>query len=164
MISPIPKATADFIRKVRSKTGTLTLATGVFDLLHIEHIRFLNAAKKCGSHLLVGLETDARVKSIKGDNRPYNPQEIRLEQVANLKAVDHAFLLPAHFSNQDDWIKLMKAIQPNVYAISSHTSYQENKRFICNQLDIQLKIVHPHNPNISTSKLIASKKHNPHQQ
>lgn len=157
MISPIPKTTINYIKKIRSQKGELVLVTGVFDLLHIEHIRFLNAAKSSGDYLLVGIETDARVKIIKGDNRPYNSQHIRLEQLSNLRAVDHAFLLPTSFSTQADWINLMQTIQPDLYAISSHTAHQENKRHICNQLGIKLAIVHPHNPDISTTKLIRAR-------
>jgi D-glycero-beta-D-manno-heptose 1-phosphate adenylyltransferase len=149
------------IRAWQRQGQTIVLVTGVFDLLHIEHLRFLTKAKAAGDKLVVGIETDIRVKQIKGPDRPVNNQSIRLEQLQALKAVDHAFLLPQNFSAQKDWEKLIATLKPNIYAVSSSTHYLKNKRAIIQKFGGQLKIVHSHNPAISTSLIIA-KIINPH--
>lgn len=143
------------VKSWQSQSQKVVLATGVFDLLHIEHIRFLTKAKAAGNKLIVGLESDARVRSIKGHSRPVNSQKIRLEQINALHLVDHAFILPHQFSTQSDWENFMIALKPDLYAVSSHTSYQANKKAICQKLGITFKIVHHHNPHHSTSLLIA---------
>lgn len=132
----------------------VVLATGVFDLIHIEHIHFLNQAKNLGDKLIVGLETDDRVARMKGNHRPINPLSIRLEQIEAIKVVDLAFSLPDVFDQQTDWLAFMQKLKPDYYAVSSHSKYIENKRAICHQTQVQLQIVLPHNPNYSTTKLI----------
>jgi rfaE bifunctional protein nucleotidyltransferase chain/domain len=143
------------IKKWQSLGNKIVLVTGVFDLLHIEHIRFLKKAKASGDKLIVGLETDMRVKHIKGPNRPINNQAVRLEQVSALKSVDLVFLLPEKFDTPSAWENLINSLRPHIYAVSSHTSYLNNKKAIVEKFHCQLKIVHSHNPNISTSKLIS---------
>jgi cytidyltransferase-like protein len=133
----------------------VVFATGVFDLLHIEHLRFLKKAKAAGDKLIVGIDADSRAREIKGDERPINSHKIRLEQLSYLKAVDDAFILPEKFSVQSDWENFMAALRPDIYAISSQDAYQENKQGICRKLGIDLRIVHRYNPNYSTSLLIA---------
>lgn len=149
------------VKSWQSHGYRVVLATGVFDLLHIEHLRFLTKAKAAGDKLLVGIESDARVKTIKGQNRPVNSQTIRLEQLRALRAVDLAFILPKTFNSQSDWENLMQQLHPDLYAVSSHTSFLKNKQAICRQFGIQFKIVHQQQPAHSTSLLIA-KLINPH--
>ena len=134
------------------------LATGVFDVLHIEHIRFLAAAKMQGDRLMVGLETDVRVRKIKGPGRPINSEQVRLEQIRALKFVDEAFLLPEKFDEYDDWLDFMQAIKPNVYAVSAHSSHLATKGEICTRLGIRLAIVRPHDPGVSTTLLLEKMK------
>lgn len=134
------------------------LATGVFDLLHVEHIRFLAAAKQQGDRLLVGVETDVRVRRLKGPGRPINSQEMRLEQVAALKFVDEAFLLPERFDAYEDWLALMKNLRPDIYAVSAHTEHLDTKEAICRLVGTRLAVVRPHDPSISTSLLVEKMK------
>jgi cytidyltransferase-like protein len=133
----------------------VVLATGVFDFLHIQHLRFLRKAAAAGDKLIVGIEADSRAREIKGDERPINSHKTRIEQLSYLKAVDDAFILPEKFSAQSDWEDFMAALRPDIYAISSQDAYQENKQGICRKLGIDLRIVHRYNPNYSTSLLIA---------
>jgi D-beta-D-heptose 7-phosphate kinase / D-beta-D-heptose 1-phosphate adenosyltransferase len=130
------------------------MVTGVFDILHIEHIRFLNKAKATGNVLLVALESDSRVKAIKGTERPLNNQQIRLEQALSLKSVDEAFILPDSFNTQTEWENIMASLKPDVYAVSSHTKYLDNKQQICQKFGIAFQIVHQYNPEYSSSALI----------
>ncbi|KKS79400.1 MAG: Bifunctional protein HldE, partial [Candidatus Beckwithbacteria bacterium GW2011_GWA2_43_10] len=64
------------------------LVTGCFDVLHSEHKKFLKAAKKLGGTLLVGLETDARTRQLKGPGRPINSLRLRLKNLQQLGIAD----------------------------------------------------------------------------
>lgn len=61
---------------------------GTFDILHPGHIALLNYAKSLGNYLTVGIDSDARIKELKGSDRPVNSQEERKTLLENLKAVD----------------------------------------------------------------------------
>lgn len=137
----------------RKDDKLIVLVTGVFDLLHIEHIRFLKKAREAGDILVVGIESDERVKRIKGVNRPINDVSIRLEQLRELKCVDFAFVLPSKFDSQDDWDGFMSKVRPDVYAVSSHTEYLKNKTMLAEKYGGKLEVVHEFNPEYSTSKL-----------
>lgn len=145
------------INQIKQWQGTgkvVVLATGVFDILHLEHFRFLKKAKAVGDKLIVGLESDQRVKAIKGQARPLNDENARVEQLQAIKYVDLVFILPETFSTQVDWEHFMSTLKPDVYAASSHSSYLDNKRLICQKFGITFKIVHDFNPNFSSSTLI----------
>jgi D-glycero-beta-D-manno-heptose 1-phosphate adenylyltransferase len=143
----------DKINQWKQLKHTVVLATGVFDILHIEHIRFLKEAKATGDKLVVGIESDLRVKSIKGSNRPINNQAIRFEQVSQLKPVDQVFILPQQFDSQADWEDLFATLKPAIYAVSSHTSWLENKQLIAEKYGATLAIVHQFNPDYSTTNI-----------
>lgn len=70
----------------------LVLATGVFDLLHVEHVSLLEQASTMGASLVVGINSDASVRRLKGANRPVIGQDDRLRMVRALHCVDHAVL------------------------------------------------------------------------
>lgn len=133
---------------------TLVLATGVFDLLHPEHINFLEKAKATGDILVVGIESDARVKSLKGPNRPINPASQRLQNLKQLNIADHIFILPDSFNSPAAHQQLIATIKPDILAVSSHSPHLDKKQAILKKHGGQVKIVHQHNPNLSTSKLL----------
>lgn len=143
------------LRKAGKK---IVLATGVFDILHQEHIVFLQKAKKEGDYLIVGLESDVRVRKIKGHDRPINPQSNRIKNIIKLNLVDRAFLLPEKFDTPKDHENLIKKIKPDVLAVSSHTKYIDKKSKIVEKYGGQVKIVHQHNPLFSTTLSIRKQK------
>lgn len=145
------------IQQCKQEGKVVVLATGVFDLLHEEHRRFLQKAKKAGDILIVGIETDVRVKQMKGTDRPVNNQYRRLEAVKRLDYVDLAFLLPEAFSTPQAHEQLIAEIKPDILAVSSHTSHLEAKRRILEKYGGSVKVVHQHNPAISTTLLISQK-------
>jgi len=130
------------------------LATGVFDLLHEEHKNFLQKAKEVGDVLIVGIESDVRVRKLKGEGRPMQPQEIRLQQVQSLHYVDEAFLLPEEFGEQTAQEMLLEKIKPDILAVSSHSPYQEKKKKLIEKYGGRLVVVHQHNPDISTTSIL----------
>lgn len=143
--------------RIKSKK-TLTLVTGVFDLLHEEHFNFLSKAKKLSDLLLVGIESDERVKQMKGKGRPLNDQDHRLKNLLEWGIADFIFILPKKFSSPDDHRQLIDKIRPEFMAVSSHTSFANEKKRILSEFGARLAIVHEFNPNFSSSKIIENLK------
>ena len=73
----------------------VVFTNGCFDLLHVGHIRYLNAARSLGDALVVGVNSDASVRRIKGKDRPVTPERQRLEVLAALECVDWVCLFGA---------------------------------------------------------------------
>jgi rfaE bifunctional protein nucleotidyltransferase chain/domain len=151
--------TVSFAKEQKRLQKSLVLVTGVFDLLHSEHQLFLTKAKAAGDILIIGLESDQRVKRIKGHARPINPQEIRAKNLDKLRLADAIFILPEQFDQPTDHDRLIAALKPNILAVSSHTKHLESKQAILSKHGGIIKIVHPYNPAISTSKLLENKIH-----
>lgn len=82
---------------------------GCFDILHAGHVQMLNEAKKQGSYLIVGLNSDASVKRLKGESRPVNKENDRKFLLENLKAVDEVIIF-----EEDTPLNLIKKIKPDV--------------------------------------------------
>lgn len=141
-----------------SHLGGVILATGCFDVLHSEHIKFLRAAKKLGGQLLVGVETDARVQQLKGLGRPVNSLPVRLKNLRKLGIADKIFPLPKQFNNLNHFSKLIANHRPDILAVSANTPNLPVKRKIMKRFGGRVVIVLPHNPKISTSKILKSKR------
>lgn len=147
--------------KVRSEKGSdpmvKVLVTGCFDVFHSEHKKLLLAAKKLGGKLLVGVETDERVKKLKGPGRPVNPLAVRLENLRRLNIANEVFSLPQKFDRQSDYVALIRKIKPAILAVSAHTPHFANKQKIMKRFGGRVVVVLPHNPKISTTKLLKSR-------
>jgi rfaE bifunctional protein nucleotidyltransferase chain/domain len=94
---------------LRSKGRKAVFTNGVFDLLHVGHLRYLSAARALGDVLVIGLNSDASVQRLKGDKRPILPQDERAELLAGLACVDFVCLF-----DEDDPRELIKAATPAV--------------------------------------------------
>jgi D-glycero-beta-D-manno-heptose 1-phosphate adenylyltransferase len=92
--------------RARRKT---VFTNGCFDLMHVGHARYLAAARRLGHVLVVGVNSDASVRRIKGKLRPILPEEERLELLASLECVD----LVVRFE-EDDPGKLIAALKPKI--------------------------------------------------
>ena len=88
----------------------IVLTNGCFDILHRGHIGYLNAAKTLGDILVVGLNTDASVRRLKGPTRPINALEDRSAVLAGLSAVDHIVAF-----DEPTAIELCAAVRPHVF-------------------------------------------------
>ena len=131
-------------------------ATGVFDVLHDEHRNFLQAAKKAGDLLIVGLEPDARVKLLKGEGRPVNGIENRLKNLDDWQIADALFVLPEDFGRKEHQESLIARLKPAILAVSSHTLHQDRKAAVMEKYGGELRVVHRHNPAVSSTKIIES--------
>lgn len=161
---------APICHKLHAESRKLVLATGFFDLLHTEHINFLQKAKAVGDILIVAVESDERARALKGEGRPVETQLVRCQKLIDLKftaklqncktetlnVVDYVIQLTDDFNNFEAYDSLMSAVQPHIYAVSSHTDHQKNKAFLTEKYGGQLLVVHDFNPDISTSKILKS--------
>ena len=91
------------------------MVNGTFDILHRGHLELLNFAKSQGYVLLVAIDTDRRVKELKGQDRPINNQEDRKFHLENLKAVDYVLF----FDSKEELIEIMQGWQPDIYVKGS---------------------------------------------
>jgi D-beta-D-heptose 7-phosphate kinase/D-beta-D-heptose 1-phosphate adenosyltransferase len=83
---------------------------GTFDIVHRGHIEMLNYAKSLGSQLLVAIDTDRRVRELKGNSRPVNSEEDRRFLLLNLKSVDWVWT----FDSDQDLIKIINTYRPDI--------------------------------------------------
>src|ERR1700730_15690019 len=89
----------------------ITLANGVFDLLHVGHVRYLHAARELGGKLIVAANSDAAVRALKGEGRPVMPAEERAEILASLADVDAVVVFP-----EKDVRAIIREISPDFHA------------------------------------------------
>lgn len=83
---------------------------GSFDVLHAGHIHLLNYAKSLGTHLLVAIDSDERIRSLKGASRPFNALSNRKLIMENLKPVDSVSV----FSSDEELIRIIKQYSPDI--------------------------------------------------
>ena len=98
-----------FVRHARAAGKKIVFTNGVFDILHPGHVRYLQAARRHGDLLIVGINSDASVRRNKGSGRPINPQEERAEVLAALACVDAVSLF-----DEDTPADIIRAVQPDV--------------------------------------------------
>jgi D-glycero-beta-D-manno-heptose 1-phosphate adenylyltransferase len=89
---------------------THAFANGCFDLLHVGHVRYLEAAKREADRLVVGINSDRSVAALKGPGRPLLPEQERAELIAALAAVDYVVIFP-----DDTLDRLLGILKPAVH-------------------------------------------------
>jgi rfaE bifunctional protein nucleotidyltransferase chain/domain len=97
--------------RLRAAGQRIVLANGCFDLLHVGHVRYLEAARAMGDVLFVGINSDAAVARLKGAGRPLMPARERAELLASLRAVDHVVVF-----DDDTADRLVRTLRPAVHA------------------------------------------------
>ncbi len=95
--------------ELKKRGKKIVFTNGCFDILHVGHVKYLEEAKSYGDVLIVGLNSDASVKRLKGSTRPVNPQEDRAYILAALEAVDYVVIF-----EDDTPYDLIKAVQPHI--------------------------------------------------
>ena len=100
---------------IHEKKWVKVFVNGTFDLLHPGHISLLNYAKSLGDYLVVGIDTDDRVKEKKGSNRPIYNQEDRGLMLIALSAVDEV----TYFSSDESLEALVKDVKPDIMVVGS---------------------------------------------
>ncbi len=100
----------DLIDKIHKSGKTVVTTNGCFDILHVGHVRYLEKTKTFGDYLIVLLNSDKSVRSIKGPTRPINCEEDRAEILSALKCVDYVVLF-----DEDSPRNLLDEMKPDVY-------------------------------------------------
>jgi D-glycero-beta-D-manno-heptose 1-phosphate adenylyltransferase len=135
-------------------SGGLVVVTGVFDLLHIGHLRFLCAARELGARLTVGVESDARVRRWKGLDRPIQTEEDRCELLAALRVVDEVFLIEGERVEPDYYVEVLRPLGARYLAVTADDPFLEAKGAAMATIGVELRVVIPRVENYSTSHLI----------
>jgi rfaE bifunctional protein nucleotidyltransferase chain/domain len=105
---------------LRAKGKKLVVTNGCFDILHPGHVTYLEAARQQGDALLVGLNSDASVRQLKGEGRPVNPEADRATVLAALQSVDAVCVFPEVRAT-----RFLSAAQPDVYVKGGDFSVEE---------------------------------------
>ncbi|HOD18262.1 MAG TPA: D-glycero-beta-D-manno-heptose 1-phosphate adenylyltransferase [Candidatus Cloacimonadota bacterium] len=101
--------TREEFAKLDLEDKKIVFTNGCFDILHAGHVQYLEQAKKLGDILVVGLNSDASVRRLKGENRPINKQEDRALVLAALEFVDYIIIF-----EEDTPYELIKIVNPDV--------------------------------------------------
>ena len=100
----------EIIQSVQADGKVVVTTNGCFDVLHVGHLRYLQAAQALGDLLVVGVNSDDSVRALKGENRPLVPADERAEMLAGLGCVDYVTIFP-----ELDPINLLSALKPNIH-------------------------------------------------
>ena len=100
----------ELLKLLRSQNKVIVATNGCFDILHVGHVRHLKKSKSFGDVLIVGLNSDKSVRSIKGEGRPINSEQDRAEVLCALESVDYVVLF-----DEDSPKDLLEVIKPNIY-------------------------------------------------
>jgi len=112
-----PQEIKPIVEQARKNGQKIVLTQGSFDLVHIGHARYCEKAKSFGDLLIVGVDSDQKVKKRKGKNRPIVPQDERMEMLTHLRSVDYVVLKELG----DPKFNLIKAIKPDVLVATKDT-------------------------------------------
>lgn len=114
---------------LRQAGRKLVATNGCFDLLHLGHVTYLQAARQAGDALLVGVNADATVRRLKGPGRPINPEAARAAVLAALESVDAVYIFP-----EPDARSFLELVQPDLYAkggdYTLETINQDERRLV----------------------------------
>lgn len=140
------------------KRGQMVVFTnGCFDILHVGHVRYLEAARELGDILIVAINSDASLRNLKGAGRPILNEAARARLVAALRAVDYVVIF-----HEPTVAPLLRELLPHIHA--KGTDYSADtvpERAIANELGIRIAIVGDPK-NHSTRALLSSLRKAPH--
>ena len=113
------------------------LANGCFDVLHVGHARYLQGARREGDVLVVAVNSDQSVRSLKGEGRPILPAEARARLVAGLAAVNYVVVF-----EEPDVTRMLSVLRPDVHAKGTDYSIETvPEREISRRLGVRIAIV-----------------------
>src|SRR4051812_5486943 len=99
------------VARERESGKSVVLANGCFDLLHVGHVRYLEGGKNLGDVLVIGINSDMQARALKGEGRPFTPEQERAEIVAALRVADLVTVF-----DEPTVEKLIRDIRPDVHA------------------------------------------------
>ena len=108
-------------QRLRERSETLAFANGHFDLVHVGHLRYLEASAAEADHLLVAINSDASCARLKGAGRPIVPELERAELLSGLRVVDYVVIFDADSPDQ-----LLQELKPDVHCKGTDYGVPEN--------------------------------------
>jgi rfaE bifunctional protein nucleotidyltransferase chain/domain len=111
---------------METQSKKVVLVGGCFDILHYGHVEFLRQARELGSSLTILLETDSRIKLLKGYSRPFHTQIVRKKMLEALRYVDTVILLPEDMTHEK-YAQVVSDIHPSIIAITTGDPILERK-------------------------------------
>ena len=99
------------VNELRTEGAAVVFANGCFDLFHVGHLRYLEGAAALGDVLVVAINSDRQTRELKGENRPFTPENERAEIVAALKCVDFVTVF-----DEPTVEELLLALKPDFHA------------------------------------------------
>ena len=137
------------ISEIREAGGRVVFTNGCFDLLHPGHVSYLRAARSLGDALVVGLNSDASVRRLKGPPRPVVPEKDRATMLAALESVDAVILF-----GEDTPVRLLRDLKPAVYVKGGDYRIEDlPETEVAAGIETEIRII-PFEPGYSTSALI----------
>jgi len=144
----------NYVKDLRSRNPNIKIVAtnGCFDIIHQGHISMLKSAQRLGDVLIVGLNSDSSVKSLKGESRPVNRQGDRKTVLQELRCVDYVAIFEETTSH-----KFLEAVEPNVYvkagdySLETLNSLEKEALVKCNA---QIKFTH-YVTGVSTTNILA---------
>ena len=101
---------APLLQDAKAAGKVVVTTNGCFDVLHLGHLRYLQAARALGDLLVVAVNSDSSVRQLKGQHRPLVPESERAEMLAGLECVDYVVIFPEFTP-----ISLLSELKPNVH-------------------------------------------------
>lgn len=143
-----------FSKSLKKQGKKVVLAGGCFDVLHPGHVIFLEKAKRTGDILVILLESDQKVKELKGTNRPVYAQKDRAKVLSSLKTVDYIVMLP-YMKFEREYDELIERIRPDVIAATSKDESFHHRRS-AKSVKAKFKVVVDVIGDYSTSRILKS--------
>lgn len=142
---------ATISKELHGNGRRLVFTNGCFDVLHVGHVRYLQAARALGDALMVAINGDDSVRALKGEARPLNRESERAELVAALACVDHVVIFPEVRTTA-----LLENVRPAIYVKGGDytpATLDSEERAALEQVGAEIRIL-PFEPGYSTSALL----------
>ena len=139
-------------KRFKKEGKIVVLSGGCFDVIHLGHIKFLEAAKNAGDILLVFIESDENVRKVKGIHRPIHNQDERARVLQAVRFIDYVIKIPFLQSN-DDYDKLVLRLNPAIIAVTKDTSAIEHNKRQAKKIGAEIVEVIGHIPEKSTTEI-----------
>jgi rfaE bifunctional protein nucleotidyltransferase chain/domain len=145
------------VREHQQRGETVVFANGCFDLLHVGHVRYLEAAGSEGDVLVVAINSDSSVRELKGPGRPVLDENARARLVAALRSVDYVLVF-----SEPSVEPLLRELRPGVHAKGTdYTAETVPERAVAKELNIRIAIVGDPK-NHSTREMLQALRKAPH--
>jgi len=130
------------LEKIRKKHQNIVFCSGCFDVLHSGHAYFFKQCKEFGDVLVVDVGSDKVIKSLKGLERPINSQNNRVYLISAFQDVDYAIIGGEEvIDGKIDFKEIMEKLKPDIFVLNDDDSAIEQKRRLCNELGVEMKMV-----------------------